>query len=226
MVFRRDNKVDSFQRQMSALRNQLGNAGDELDDVQDEMPELNDDQFASDNLYRNQANLTDQDAGAYSFGTYPAQPGQLSPALADDGAPAIPEIPAADGQISVVARDTTWKGDIESEHSIHVYGKVEGTLTAREDVWVADGAEVNATITAQRILIAGVVGGSIIASSRFEALPTGQIAADVSSPISVVHEGASINGNFKVGNGESSGESRSDRSGAASVIQRRSRTAS
>ena len=43
MVFRRDNKVDSFQRQMSALRNQLGSTGDELDPAQDDMPELDDD---------------------------------------------------------------------------------------------------------------------------------------------------------------------------------------
>jgi cytoskeletal protein CcmA (bactofilin family) len=225
VVFRRDNKVDSFQRQMSALRNQLGSTGDELEDTQDDMPELDDDQFASDNAYRNQAGA-EQDAGAYSFGAYPAQAGQGVSAMADELPPAIPEIPAADGLMSVVARETTLKGDINSEHSIHVYGKVEGTLTASEDVWVAEGAEVEATITAQRVLVAGVLGGSVIASARFEALPTGQVTADISSPITVVHEGASINGNFKVGSGEVNSDSRSERASAASVIQRRSRTAS
>jgi cytoskeletal protein CcmA (bactofilin family) len=184
---------------MSALRNQLGNTGDELDDTQDDMPELDDDQYGSDDAYRNQANAIDQDSGAYSFGNYPAQPGQLPTAQVQGNTPSVPEMPEADALISVVAREAKFKGDITSEASIHVFGKVEGTVTASEDIWVAEGAEVDGTLTAQRVIVAGVVGGNINASSRFEALPNGQITADVSSPISVVHEGASINGNFRVG---------------------------
>lgn len=225
MVFRRDNKVDSFQRQMSALRNQLGSTGDELDPLQDDMPEL-DDEYTDDGGYRNQANASNQDSSAYSFGNYPASAGQPAPEGDEVVPPAVPDMPPADGSVSVVATDASWKGDISSETSIQVFGKVEGTLTAREDVWVAEGAEVDATITAQRVIIAGNVSGSVIASGRFEALPTGRISADVSSPISVVHEGASINGNFRAGGSESNGEGRSDRPSAASVIQRRTRTAS
>ncbi len=226
MVFRRDNKVDSFQRQMSALRNQLGSTGDELDPAQDGMPELDDDEYSGDGAYRNQASATNQDSGAYSFGNYPAPSGQSALEGAGVDRPAVPDMPVADGSISVVATDTSWKGDISSETSIQVFGKVEGTLTAREDIWIAEGAEVDATITAQRVIIAGSASGNVIASGRFEALPTGRVSADVSSPISVVHEGASLNGNFRAGGSESNGEGRSDRASAASVIQRRTRTAS
>ncbi len=225
MVFRRDNKVDSFQRQMSALRNQLGSTGDELDPAQDNMPEL-DDEFPDDNAYRNQATTGAQDSGAYSFGNYPAPAGRpgLDPVVAETLT--VPDMPPVDGSISVVATDASWKGDITSETSIQVFGKVEGTLTAREDIWIAEGAEVDATITAQRVIIAGNVSGSVIASGRFEALPKGRISADVSAPVSVVHEGATINGSFRAAGSESSGEGRSDRPSAASVIQRRTRTAS
>jgi len=226
VVFRRDNKVDSFQRQMSALRNQLGSTGDELDPAQDDMPELDDDEFNADGGYRNQANASNQDSGAYSFGNYPTPAGQPAPEGPQPGDPSVPDMPAADGSMSVVAADTSWKGDITSETSIQVFGKVEGTLAAREDIWIAEGAEVDATVTAQRVIIAGHVSGSVIASGRFEALPTGRIAADVSSPISVVHEGASIIGNFRASGSESTGEGRSDRTSAASVIQRRTRNAS
>ncbi len=226
MVFRRDNKVDSFQRQMSALRNQLGTNEDELDQVQDDMPELDDEAYPTEGGYRNQASSGNQDSGAYSFGNYPAQPGQQVSGLSAEPEPAMPEMPAADGSVSIVARDTQWKGDITSETSVQVFGKVEGTLTAREDIWVAEGAEVDATVTAQRIIVAGNVSGSVIASGRFEALPSGRVTADISAPISVVHEGATINGTFRVGGSESNGEGRADRSGAASVIQRRTRNAS
>lgn len=225
MVFRRDNKVDSFQRQMSALRNQLGNTGAEQDELADDMPELDDDQYGAD-PYRSAAGDLEQDSGAYSFGTYPSQSGQGLAAQGREDAPALPEMPQADGSVSVVARDTSWKGDITSETSVHVFGKVEGNITAREDIWVAEGAELDATITAQRVIVAGTVAGTVNASGRFEALPTGRITADVSSPVSVVHEGATINGQFRVGGNGTASESRAERASSASVIQRRARTAS
>ncbi len=223
MVFRRDNKVDSFQRQMSALRNQLGNTNvNDEDEMVDDMPELDDEQFGAE-PYRSSAADIDRDSGAYSFGSYPGQ-GQGAVSERDELSPAVPEMPAADSGASVVANDTSWKGDLSTETSVQVFGKVEGSITAREDIWIAEGAEVNATLNAQRIIVAGTVAGAIVASSRFEALPTSRITADVSSPTSVVHEGATINGNFKVGSGTSS-EAHSERS-STSVIQRRTRPAS
>lgn len=218
MVFRRDNKVDSFQRQMSALRNQLGTTGEELDAPGNEMPELDDEQFEGE-AYRTQSSSADQDGGGYSFGNYPSQPQAGGYEQPEDESPAYPEIPATDALVSVIAADATWNGDITSENSIHVLGKVSGNVTAREDVWVAEGAEIDATINAQRIIVAGSVSGSVNASGRFEVLPSGQVSAEVTSPVSVVHEGARINGNFKV-SGSGGTESRSS---AATVVQRRAR---
>ncbi len=223
MVFRRDNKVDSFQRQMSALRQQLGgNAGEELDDMDRDIPELDDDRYQSNDAYRTQPENSGADAGAYSFGSYPAEPSQASAYAPEIAYPALPEMPEVDDRISVVASGATWKGDVQSEHSIHVYGRIEGTLQAREDIWVAQGAEVNATITARRVIAAGTVGGTIQVADRFEALPQGVITADVTAPTFVVHEGANINGQLRMGAGES-GESRTERPGSSAVIQRRAR---
>jgi cytoskeletal protein CcmA (bactofilin family) len=184
------------------------------------MPELDDDQFEN-SAYRSQPAAAEQDAGAYSFGNYPAQPGQSSREPLEEDAPAIPEIPEADGLISIISSDASWKGEMSSENSIHVFGKVEGTLTAREDIWIAEGAEVDATVNAGRIIVGGTLSGNATATTRFEVLPTGQVSAEVTTSISVVHEGANINGNFRVGG--SGGESRSS---SASVVQRRARTAS
>ena len=226
MVFRRDNKVDSFQRQMSALRNQLGTTGVEQDDVADDMPELDDVQYERD-AFRERQSVAglEQDSGAYSFGTYPGQAGDPRSSEPVD-APDMPEMPQADGSVSVIARENTWKGDISSGTSIQIFGKVEGTLTAREDIWVAEGAEVDATLTAQRVIVAGSISGTVNASSRFEALPSGNISADVSSPISVVHEGATINGRFKVGPSATGEDARPSERSSSSVIQRRTRPAS
>ncbi len=219
MVFRRDNKVDSFQRQMSALRNQLGATGEGLDEIDDDLPELDDEQYDN-RSYRSQAAAIDNDNSAYSFGTYPGQATQPARQTYEEDAPAIPQMPTADADASIIAADANWKGDINAERSIHVLGKVQGSITANEDIWIAEGAEVNATVTAMRVIVGGMLSGAANASSRFEVLPTGNVTADVTSPITVVHEGATLNGNFRVGNGDDS------RTNAAAVVQRRSRATS
>lgn len=219
MVFRRDNKVDSFQRQMSALRNQLGAPGEGLDDLESDMPELDDEQFEN-RAYRSQGAALDNDNAAYSFGNYPSPSGQTSRPTYEEDSPALPQMPSSDTDASVIAADANWKGDINAEKSIHVLGKIQGSITANEDIWIAEGAEVNATVTAMRVVVGGSLAGAANASSRFEVLPTGRVTADVTSPITVVHEGATLNGNFKVGNGDDS------RTNAAAVVQRRPRPAS
>ncbi len=225
MVFRRDNKVDSFQRQMSALRTQLGTPNDGEEALAD-IPEMDDEEYDSSSYRSVQSTGMDQDSGAYSFGSYPAESSQAQAAASyDDEQPEIPALPQADASVSVVARDSSWTGQIDAENSVQVFGRFEGSITAREDVWIAEGADVDATITAQRVIVGGIVAGTITAAARFEALPKGQVNADVTAPVSVVHEGATINGSFRIGNSDGGADAR-DRAGSQAVIQRRSRTGS
>lgn len=224
MVFRRENKVDSFQRQMTALRQQLGNQPEsELDIIENDMPELQDDRYENNTNYPVADDAGDD--GEYSFGTYPQQDAVSSFASDDVAPPEMPALPAVDNRITVVAAGTIWKGEVDSETSIHVHGRVNGTLNAAEDIWIAQGAVVEATLTAQRIIIAGTVSGSVTARDRFEALPQGQVDAAINAPTFVVHEGAVLNGQLQMRGNESNGGSR-DRSSASTIIQRRTRTGS
>lgn len=227
MVFRRDNKVDQFQRQMSALRHQIGGeAGEEQQERNPDIPDIpggrfNDMEFSEPERYER------QDAGGYSFGSYPAETGPGEEDAAGEGSLAVPDMPGVDSQISVVAQGSLWKGDVESEGSIHVFGRVEGTLTAKEDIWLAEGSDVHATVVARQVIVAGQVQGNVRALSRFEALPQGVVEADVQAPSFVVHEGATINGKLTMSsseNGVSSG--RAERSGSSPIIQRRMRPGS
>lgn len=226
MVFRRDNnRVDSFQRQMSSLRQQIGS--DEIDDAELE-PEPRDRQAPAGERQRQRP----ADDDGYSFGSFPssgvgAGGGGDDEPFEDAFPPEIPEMPSADQQVSVVSAGTTWKGDLESQGSIHVYGTVNGSLKATEDVWVARGAEVDATIEAERVVIAGTVAGSVTARSRFEALPDGELLADVNAPTFIVHEGATINGSLSMTGREARGAEARDRNNrSASIIQRRNRPSS
>jgi cytoskeletal protein CcmA (bactofilin family) len=138
-------------------------------------------------------------------------------------------MPQADQQVSVIATGTTWRGDLESQASIHVYGNVSGSLKATEDIWIAEGAEVNATIEGERVIAAGEIAGTITARSRFEALPECELHADVNAPTFVVHEGATINGALSMtGRDARTGglEDRESRARSNAIIQRRQRSTS
>lgn len=189
MVFKKDAKVDTFQRQISALRQQLGTEDEGL----------------------TPAPVVDRAAG-YDAPAYDPVPTRapasrfgapIEPAygVAEAPAPAYPEA-SLDPQSSVIAHDTTWKGDLQTDGSLHIHGKVEGTITAKSDVFIAEDAEVDATVTAENVAIAGIVRGSIRCSGRFEVLPAGRVNGDVHAPVLVVHEGATVNGRFSMASAE------------------------
>lgn len=222
MVFRKDSKIDAFQRQISALRQQLGPNPDDPGGHSDQ-PEsyANDpiDVAADDRDIDRRDYAPAQSANVYGndqpYSTYAVEP--AAEGRGDEmSTPAMPALPTADAQTSVVAHDTTWKGDLVSEGTIHVHGRVEGTIRAKNDVFIAEEADVDATITAANVVIAGFVKGGIRCGNRFEVLPQGRVDGEIQAPTLVIHDGASIIGQFRMGAGEGTETAK-----ATSVVQRR-----
>ena len=185
MVFRRDSKVDAFQRQLSALRNQLGNEPAELPaSIPDRdleptssgrpLPDLD---FFSESTYT----LRDE-LDIAPLPVVEAQPDPQTP------------VPAMDTETSVIAHGTAWSGNLESTGSLHIHGRADGTLTARNSIFVAEDAEVDATLQAAHVVVAGLVRGSVRCLERFEVLPRGRISGDVQAPRVVIHDGAVVTG--------------------------------
>ena len=190
MVVRKDSRVDAFHRQITALRNQLG--GDDHD-LALPAPERqhagrNENPYPSDFAVFDD---TESEPALAIDQSYEPVPGPRS-------AIASSTIPAADSLTSVLAHTTTWNGALESSGSLHVHGRVDGSLTAQDDVYVAEEAEVDATITAANVLIAGTVRGTIHCGERFEVLPRGRVAGDIFAPVIVVHEGANVVGEISM----------------------------
>lgn len=220
MVFRRDNKVDAFQRQMSALRHQIGgDAGEESDGFEVDGTELPHDRTQGETM--SQSPFERGEASGYSFGTFPGQQSDQDEYGEPHGAQGA-EMAEVDSQVSVVAQGAIFKGEIQSDGNIQIFGRAEGTLTAKEDIWVAEGADVEATLNARRVIIAGRVSGTVKANSRFEALPQGVVEADVTAPSFVVHEGATINGKLSMQQQEVT-SGRQERTGSTTVVPRRNR---
>jgi cytoskeletal protein CcmA (bactofilin family) len=190
VVFRRDSKVDAFQRQISALRHQLGgeNEGDAVPDRDRQRSIANENFFLSE---------YPEFTSARSDQLF-SSPDQADAFDSKSPDPVSPPIPAMDMHTSVIAHSTTWRGDLESSGSLHIHGRVEGSLTARDTIFIAEEADVDAIIRAANVTIAGSVRGSVFCAERFEVLPHGKVAGDIHAPAISIHDGAIVAGDISM----------------------------
>jgi cytoskeletal protein CcmA (bactofilin family) len=174
MVFRKESRADSFQRQISALRQQLGTDQDDAEE------------------------MVVDDAQPYT------PPAEQPPAMArytpaPVGAPQPHQAPrVSDSATGVVAANSSWSGTLTSDGSVQIFGKIDGELTAADEIYVAEGATVHARLRARTIIVAGSVDGTIECLGRLEVMPSGFVSGDVTSPTLVVHEGATVDGDLKM----------------------------
>jgi cytoskeletal protein CcmA (bactofilin family) len=115
-----------------------------------------------------------------------------------NAAPAMPEVPALgldiDERSSVVSFGSCWQGNLKIDGSVRIDGQVSGEVDARETVYVAESAKVNAKIRAARVIIAGEIEGEVNCSDRLEVMPTGRVRAELTTRTLTVFEGAFIEG--------------------------------
>lgn len=85
-------------------------------------------------------------------------------------------------------------GKLNFEGPARIDGQVDGEITAKDSVIVGESAVVTAQIKAAAVIVAGKVSGDITASQRIEIRPSAKVLGNLTSPILVVHEGATFEG--------------------------------
>jgi cytoskeletal protein CcmA (bactofilin family) len=113
--------------------------------------------------------------------------------------PAVPTAnvlvpPPADQRSSVVSVGSTWEGNLKIDGSVRLEGEVSGEVEARETVFVAETARVNAKVRAAQVIIAGSFQGEVNCTERLQIMPTGRVKAELTTKLLTVFEGAIIEG--------------------------------
>jgi len=97
------------------------------------------------------------------------------------------------------------KGDVTAAEDMMVDFVLEGTLDLKgHRLTVADGAALNATVTAASVIIHGRLDGHISAE-RLEVGPTGAVQASIISPTLRLHDGGLLNGPVNTERAEAAG---------------------
>jgi len=95
---------------------------------------------------------------------------------------------------TLIGAGTVFEGDIMSDRSIAIEGKIKGRIMAKGDVVVGSEAIVEAEIATENIEVYGHIIGNIRAYGRLEVGATGRITGDVTAKALAIKEGGNING--------------------------------
>lgn len=107
---------------------------------------------------------------------------------------------ASDQEFStVIGPDARFKGELTFESAAKVLGTIDGSITAKGKVYVANGSKCKATVTAKEVSVEGHIEGNVEASDRIELMANGRITGDVVAAKMHMAEGASINGFCRIG---------------------------
>jgi cytoskeletal protein CcmA (bactofilin family) len=99
---------------------------------------------------------------------------------------------------SIVAKDMTIVGDLETEGLIRIEGRVRGTVRAGSQVLVGQGAQVEGDLHTKEAVVGGEVVGSIHASERVELQPTATVTGNIITPRIAVMEGGKVTGEVRI----------------------------
>ena len=103
------------------------------------------------------------------------------------------------GAQSIIGKTLLIKGEITGSGSVHIEGKIEGSITLPEDrVTIGRNGRVSANIAAQDIVVLGEVLGSCNASDHLDIRNEGSLYGDVVVSRISVEEGAYLTGSIDI----------------------------
>lgn len=101
--------------------------------------------------------------------------------------------------ISIIGPGMRVVGDLETDGTVRVEGRVEGAVHAGKAVVVGKEGSVDGDILTQDAVLSGNVRGSIVAESRLELQASCRVDGEVRARRIQLEEGAVLNGTVEMG---------------------------
>ncbi|HEX8392089.1 MAG TPA: polymer-forming cytoskeletal protein [Longimicrobium sp.] len=108
-----------------------------------------------------------------------------------------------EASMSIIGPGMNIVGDVTTDGTVRVEGRVEGTIRAGKAVIIGRGGEVVGDLVTQDAVIGGRVRGTLVAESRLELQASSDIEGQIRAPAQhlVLEEGARFNGQIQMGDG-------------------------
>lgn len=100
---------------------------------------------------------------------------------------------------SIIDDRMTIRGEIETDGTVRVEGKIEGTVHRAGTMIVTSHGGVVGDVEAGDITVSGTIHGNVHASGRVEIEPGAAIHGQIRAHSMQLHEGAAIHGQVSIG---------------------------
>lgn len=111
--------------------------------------------------------------------------------------PSVPTTAATPGY-SVIDEQLNIVGDLETEGTLRIDGRLRGSIRRADLVILGADAQVEGDVTAREVIVAGAVIGNIEASERTEVQASAVISGDIVTGAVLIHEGGAVRGRLVV----------------------------
>jgi cytoskeletal protein CcmA (bactofilin family) len=101
--------------------------------------------------------------------------------------------------LTILEKDAQFEGKLTFQGKVQINGKFRGEIFSEGLLVIGEGAEVDAKIEIDTLIIHGKVTGSIQAKQRIEMHPPACVHGDISSPSLVISEGTFFEGSCSMG---------------------------
>lgn len=109
--------------------------------------------------------------------------------------------PSGQADMTVIGKGARLEGNIHSAGSLRIEGAIKGQITAEGDVILASGAEVDADIRANNVMVGSHYSGNITAAGTLELESSAKVEGNVSCKDLVVNRGAVLSGQTHMNGG-------------------------
>ena len=121
---------------------------------------------------------------------------------------------------SLLDSQLTVDGDIDTQGSLRIDGRLNGNIRRADTVVLGAGASMNGDVHAREVIVGGTLTGNVYASERVELQPTAVVTGDIAAQLVLVQEGGVVNGRVQMQPPEAI-EATSPHSGELSIPQGR-----
>ncbi len=95
---------------------------------------------------------------------------------------------------TIIGEDTHITGNIQLHGNIMVYGKIEGDISTKGTINIAQGSHINGQLTGGMIQIGGQVEGNVFAREKVILEDQSYLIGDVKASQIVIEDGAKFEG--------------------------------
>jgi cytoskeletal protein CcmA (bactofilin family) len=97
--------------------------------------------------------------------------------------------------LTIIGPQLHVNGRVEGEEDLRIEGRVEGSVSLTETLYIAEGGIVAAKVAARDVVVSGVVVGNVNATNSVTLNPGAKLIGDISTPRLIIADGAAFRGN-------------------------------